>query len=123
MPLSAILIGTLLILLGIVSYLVSAGESLTAFIPAAFGIVLAGLGLLARKEALRKHAMHAAAAVGLIALLGSASGFFSLFSMLSGEAVARPAAVIAKSVMFVLSALFVGLAINSFVKARIKRQI
>jgi hypothetical protein len=123
MPLSAILIGTLLFLLGIVSYIVSAGESLTALIPAAFGIVLAGLGLLGRKEALRKHAMHAAAAVGLIALLGSASGFFSLFALLSGEAVPRPAAVIAKSVMFFLSALFVGLAVNSFVKARIKRQV
>jgi protein-S-isoprenylcysteine O-methyltransferase Ste14 len=123
MPLSAILIGILLILLGIVSYLMSAGESLTAFIPTAFGIVLAGLGLLARKEALRKHAMHAAAAVGLIALLGSASGFFKLFSLLAGEEVLRPGAVIAQSIMFVLSALFVGLAVNSFITARRNRQV
>jgi hypothetical protein len=120
---SAIIIGTLLVLLGVVSFLASGGQSLTAFIPTAFGIVLAGLGLLARKEALRKHAMHAAAAVGLIALLGSASGFFSLFSMLGGQAVSSPAAVIAQSVMFVLSAVFVSLAVNSFVKARIKRQV
>jgi hypothetical protein len=122
MPLSAILTGTLLIILGIVSYMVSGGESPTALIPTAFGIVLASLGLLARKEALRKHAMHAAAAVGLIALLGSASGFLKLFTLLGGDEVLRPAAVIAQSIMFVLSALFVGLAINSFVKARRNRR-
>ena len=72
--------------------------------------------------ALRKHAMHAAAAVGLIALLGSASGFFKLFSLLAGEEVLRPGAVIAQSIMFVLSALFVGLAVNSFITARRNRQ-
>jgi hypothetical protein len=121
-PKSAIIIGSLLILLGVVSFLGSGGQSLTALIPAAFGLVLAALGLLARKETARKHAMHAAAAVGLVGILGSASGFFKLFSLLSGNEVLRPAAVIAQSIMFVLSALFVGLAVNSFVKVRRNRQ-
>jgi hypothetical protein len=121
-PQSAVIIGILLVLLGVVSFLASGGQSPTALIPTAFGIVLAGLGLLARKEALRKHAMHAAAAVGLIAILGSASGFFKLFTLLSGDEVLRPAAVVAQSIMFVLSALFVGLAVNSFIKARRNRQ-
>jgi hypothetical protein len=121
-PKSAIIIGILLILLGVVSFLASGGQSLTALIPAAFGLVLTALGLLARKETARKHAMHAAAAVGLIAILGSASGFFKLFSLLNGNEVLRPAAVVAQSIMFALSALFVGLAVNSFIKARKNRQ-
>ena len=122
MPKSAIVIGMLLILLGVVSFLASGGESPTALIPAAFGLVLAALGVLARKDTFRRHAMHAAAAVGLVGILGSAGGFFKLFSLLSGNEVLRPAAVIAQSIMFVLSALFVGLAINSFIKARRNRQ-
>jgi hypothetical protein len=121
-PKSAIIIGILLILLGVVSFLASGGQSLTALIPAAFGLVLTALGLLARKETARKHAMHAAAAVGLIAILGSASGFFKLFTLLSGGEILRPAAVVAQSIMFALSALFVGLAVNSFIKARKNRQ-
>jgi hypothetical protein len=122
LPKSAVIIGILLILLGVVSLLASGGQSLTALIPAAFGLVLAALGVLARKETARRHAMHAAAAVSLISILGSASGFFKLFSLLSGDEVLRPAAVVAQSIMFVLSALFVALAVKSFIKARRNRR-
>lgn len=122
MPGSAVIIGTLLVLLGVISFFISGGQSLTAFIPAAFGLVLAGLGLLGRKESLRRHAMHAAAGIALLGLLGSASGFVKLFTLLGGGDVARPAAVVAQSIMFLLSALFVGLAVRSFIRARRKPQ-
>jgi len=118
---SAVIIGILLILLGIISFLLSGGQSFTALIPTAFGLVLVGLGQLARREQARRHAMHAAAAVGLLALLGSVSGFVKVFSLLRGDEVLRPAAVVAQSIMFVLSAVFVGLAVNSFIQARKKR--
>jgi hypothetical protein len=122
MPKTAIIVGIMLVLLGIVSFLLSGGQSWTALIPTAFGLILIALGLVARREKSRKDAMHAAAAVGLIALLGSVSGFLKLFTLLRGGEVQRPAAVISQSIMFALSAIFVGLAVNSFIEARKNRE-
>src|SRR5687768_6450471 len=73
MPAYAIWIGRLLVLVGIVGYgygLYSGHASLTALIPAAFGIVLMTLGHVAvAKESLRKHLMHAAVIVGLLGFI------------------------------------------------------
>jgi glucose uptake protein GlcU len=121
MPRITIIIGTLLVLLGIVSFLVSGGQSWTALIPTAVGLIFAALGVVARNEKKRRDAMHAAAAVGLIALLGSVGGFLKLFSLIRGDEVPRTGAVISQSIMFILTAVFVGLAVNSFIEARRKR--
>lgn len=40
--------------------------SKTVFIPAGIGAFIGGLGLIALKDSLRKHAMHAASVVGLL---------------------------------------------------------
>jgi hypothetical protein len=66
--------------------------------------------------------MHAAAAIGLIALLGSVSGFIQLLKMLAGHEIARPAAAISQTIMFVISAVFMGLAVQSFIEARRKKK-
>lgn len=66
-PLS-ILFGLLLSLLGVLLYTMSESKSPTALIPAFFGIALIVLGFLAFKEKMRKHAMHAAALLGLFGL-------------------------------------------------------
>src|SRR5581483_1239793 len=65
-----ILTGALLIGLGAWGYLGAEAEhrSVTALIPAFFGLALVLLGLLAFKEHLRKHVMHLAAMIGLIGL-------------------------------------------------------
>jgi hypothetical protein len=123
MPNTTLWTGVLFILLGIISYLVSGGQSATALIPAAFGLILLPLGLIAkRKESARRDAMHGAAAIGLIALLGSVSGFIQALKLLAGHEVPRPAAAISQSIMFLLSAVFVGLAIQSFIEARRKKK-
>jgi fluoride ion exporter CrcB/FEX len=66
--------------------------------------------------------MHAAAGVGLIGLLATVSGFVKLYRLLNGDEGLRPAAVISQSIMFVLCTIFVGLAVNSFIEARRKRE-
>src|SRR5688572_32328469 len=68
---TTIVFGLLLTGLGLVGYFLAGGVSVTALIPAFFGIVLLALGFLARSEPMRKHAMHAAAAVALIGFLGA----------------------------------------------------
>ena len=113
--------GILLILLGLGGWFGSGGASMTALIPAAFGIVLLILGVIARNEKVRKHAMHVAVIVGLLGFFGSASGLLSLPAVLSGESVARPAAVISKSIMAVLSLLYVARCVKSFIDARRNR--
>src|SRR5262249_47139153 len=64
-----VVFGILLIIVGAVGFALSYQADkppYTALIPAGFGLVLAILGVLARKDNLRKHVMHLAAMVGLI---------------------------------------------------------
>ena len=111
----ALLVGLLLVLTGIGGF--AAFRSPTALIPVAFGVLLAACGLLARKESLRKHAMHAAAAVALLGFVPSVPGLLGIPALLAGEA-ARPAAVVLRSVMALLCLGFLTVAVRSFVAAR-----
>jgi hypothetical protein len=64
----------ILIALGLVAYFVlsdPASRSVTALIPAFFGVVFAILGAVALKESLRKHAMHGAVLLTLLAMGGT----------------------------------------------------
>ena len=73
-----VVFGVLLVLLGLVGYLVLAdpdARSVTALIPAFFGIPIVLAGLVAAKPAARKHAMHVAM---LFALLGAVAPWMRL---------------------------------------------
>ena len=118
----AMVFGAILIILGVVGYVATDRISVTALIPAGFGLALLLLGVLARKENLRKHAMHLAAALGLVGFLGSASGLPKLMTLLAGGEVERPAAAISQSLMAVTCAVFVGLCVKSFIDARRARK-
>jgi hypothetical protein len=115
---TTIAFGIVLIALGVAGYLGTGRVSVTALIPAAFGLVLGILGWLALNDRYRRHAMHAAAALGLIGLLGSLRGLPGLVALLTGAGVDRPAAVVAQSAMALLMAVFVALCVKSFVDAR-----
>ncbi len=58
--------GIAMIALGLIGYFGSNMVSVTALIPAIFGVLLVVFGAIAQKEHLRKHAMHGAAVVGLL---------------------------------------------------------
>jgi len=62
----AIGIGAALLVLGLAGYLGTGASSPTALIPAAFGLILLALGMMARDERRRKLAMHIAVVVGLL---------------------------------------------------------
>ena len=110
---TTILFGVLLTLLGLGGYFLTGTSSATALIPAIFGLPLVVLGLLARSEPMRKHAMHAAAA---LALLGCAGALFSLVR--TPTAPRDTMAVFSQAAMVVLTAVFVGLCVKSFIDAR-----
>jgi len=110
---TTIVIGVLLTLLGLGGYVLAGGISVTALIPAFFGLPLALLGFLARSESLRRHAIHAAAA---LALVGWAGAVFSLMRTPAGPR--SPIAVFSQRAMVVLTAIFVELCVRSFIAAK-----
>lgn len=119
MPIVSVIFGALLIGLGIWGgwdKLTTGLGSNTAFIPAFFGIPLVILGLLALKESLLKHTMHAAAMVGLLGLIGGIANLIRIKGNLSGRPGQSTAALTG------LCAVFVLLCANSFIQARRRRR-
>ena len=120
---TTVVFGLVLLVLGIAGYFGSGMVSITALIPAVFGVLLLVLGMIARDPGKRKHAMHFAAIVGLIGLAGSFSGLVKFVSLLSGATVERQSAVIAQAVMAILMIVFVILCVRSFISARRSRAV
>lgn len=116
------LLAFLLIALGLSLYLATGRESVTALIPAFFGVGFAICALLATTERRYKHAMHAAAVLALLGLGGSASGIPAALRHLGGEAIERPEAAWGRTAMALLCAVFLVLAIRSFVQVRRARK-
>lgn len=118
-PKLSINIGILLALLGILSYILTDFASITALIPAFFGIVFAGLGFWGRSsESMRKHTMHAALLLALLGLGGSFSGLTALVGAFSETLPERMAAAVSQSIMAGLCILFLIVGIKSFIDAR-----
>jgi hypothetical protein len=119
MPKLSINIGIILIILGMVFYIISGGVSITALIPAFFGVAFGGLGILAkRSESMRKHAMHAALLLAILGLGGSFGGLTAMIGALGGTTPERPQAAISQSIMAVLCIIFLVAGIKSFIDAR-----
>ncbi|MEM1206356.1 MAG: hypothetical protein AAGN66_24200 [Acidobacteriota bacterium] len=121
MPVVTMIFGALLIALGVIGYVATGQASVTALIPSFFGIAFLGLGAMARKESLLKHAMHGAALLTLLGIGGSIGGLAKLPTVLSGTA-ERPAAVLSQASMAALSVVFLVLCIRSFIAARKARE-
>jgi membrane-bound ClpP family serine protease len=120
MPQITIVFGLLMLALGIAGYQATGYQFKTALIPSYFGVALIVCGWFARKERWLKHAMHAAAGLALIGLLGTVKSLLALPALISGAEVARPQAVVLQSIMAVLCVVFVALSVWSFVVIRRK---
>jgi hypothetical protein len=120
-PTTTIALGVALIILGIGSYVLTGAASPTALIPAAFGFLILVAGLLARDDRKRMHAMHAAVLIALLGFLGSVRGLLGIATVFDGTAV-RPAAIVAQSIMAVLTLAYVVVAVRSFIQARRARR-
>src|SRR3989442_115418 len=67
----ALVFGILLMLLGLIGFVGTGSEHPTALIPAYFGAAIGICGAVATRSNLRMHAMHGAAMVGTIGLVGA----------------------------------------------------
>jgi uncharacterized membrane protein len=116
---TTLLFGILMIALGVVGYFATGRQSLTALIPVIPGVIWLVLGALARNERLRKHAMHAAAALSLLGFIGLIRPMITLIRwQAGGETPARPAAVVSQSILGILFLVFLILCVRSFIAAR-----
>jgi len=120
MPTITMLTGAVLILIGVGGYFATGQVHLTALIPAAFGLIFVLAGAVARSwPASRKHIMHLIVSVALLAVFGTVGGLARLVNWgLAGAAPERPAAAIAQGLTAVVCAIFIGLAVRSFILAR-----
>jgi hypothetical protein len=115
MPSTTRLFGLILIVLGVASYVLTDRTSITALIPAFVGAVLLICALVARaNEGARKHAMHAAVAVGLLGALAALGR--GVPAAIQGG-ISRPA-VMSQLAMGVLLLIYVALGVQSFIAAR-----
>lgn len=114
MPSVTRVVGFVLVVLGLGGYLATGRASATALIPAFFGAVFLVLAIVARNPNARKHAMHAAVALGLIGLIATAS---RVMPALSAGSIGRPA-VLAQLAMALVLLVYVVLGVKSFIDAR-----
>ena len=111
-------LGLVLMALGLGSYFGTGRASVTALIPAFFGVPLLLLGLLALKDGMRKTVMHIAVVFGLLGFAGTVRGLMKLPVLLTGGELERPAAVGVQAAMAIVCFVFVLLCVWSFIKAR-----
>jgi hypothetical protein len=126
MPAITVFFGLLLLCLGggVYGYLGWAVEdgakpSYTALIPAIPGLLLVVLGLAGFVASLRPHAMHAAALVGLLALLaGGGKAVMDLVKAGGIDELERPLATASSGAMGLIALVFLVFCIRSFIAAR-----
>jgi uncharacterized membrane protein len=118
MILPAFVIGLLLSLTGLLGYTSAQPEhrSFTALIPALFGVVLLVCAVLAWKKSLRMHAMHAAATVALLGIVGTLAALIGRWDKAQWDA------KISMIITVVLLVVFLVLCVRSFINARRQRQ-
>jgi hypothetical protein len=109
--------GLLLIVIGVVGYVYgmqTGAASPTALIPAAFGLVIGGLGIAAgAKPNIRMHLMHVIVLIALIGFLIPAVRLATKFKDL-----VLSAAVVSQLTMALVCLIFVIFAVRSFIAAR-----
>jgi FtsH-binding integral membrane protein len=117
MPNLTIGTGALLIVLGLVGYFPVQAVSWTALIPTILGVPFLASGILARREELRMHAMHAAATLGLVgaivAIVGLTINIFGPGNVVAGTF---------QSIAVIVCAAFEVLCVRSFIHARRARE-
>ena len=92
-----------LILLGVIGYFVTGSQSVTALIPAFFGIVVLLILLIFGRFAKPKITLWILIVFSLIGFIATVKGVPKVFELLQGNDIQRPAAVISQTIMTGLS--------------------
>jgi hypothetical protein len=115
---TTIILGIVLIVMGVASWLLTGMTSVTALIPAFFGVIFLLLGLIAKRESRRKLSMHISIGIALLGFLGSFTGIIKVVTLLTGGEVVRPVASSMQALMALILLVYLIMGIKSFVDAR-----
>ena len=125
MPITTIMFGLTLIGYGVYLFWDTGWDpkKSTALIPAYFGAAFLLLGALALAgAAIRKHAMHVAAMVGLVGCLAGFGMGVPKLKLITGVDPVRPDAVQAQIVLGIVCGVFVAMCVKSFIDVRKARK-
>jgi hypothetical protein len=112
-----VVIGSVLVVVGVVAYAATAAASVTALIPSLVGVLLLACAAAARKPAWHRPALLAALVVALLGALGALPNVARIGDAVAGTA-ERPAAVIVSTIMVVLLVGYLVIGVRSLVVAR-----
>lgn len=119
MTVTTLTFGAVFVAIGVFSYFSSGGVSVTALIPAFFGLLFLVFGAVAHYKPSLSRAMTIATAIlAVLGIGGTAKGLVSFVNWLGGTAVERLFAVSVQAGFCVLSAILLILAIRSLMEAR-----
>ncbi len=116
-----LIFAVLLVALGLIGYVGTGSQHMTALIPTWFGVALALFGLLAMSpiESRRKLFMHINVTIGLLGFVGA--GFRAVQEFVHASSTGKPVDPIAVGAQIAMAALllvYVILCVRSFIAAR-----
>lgn len=117
-PTLGMVLGVSLILLGVGAYVVSDFESVTALIPAIFGILIGALGIVGHQTDRTRLAIYGIGLVSILGVLGSAQGIPDVIALLTGESVESIVAPVSQGTMTVICLVLLGAVAKSIVDTR-----
>ncbi|WP_435197708.1 hypothetical protein [Natronomonas sp. EA1] len=98
-----IVLGIVLVVLGVGAYVLSDFASITALIPAIFGLVIGILGAVGRQQPARQRlAVYGIGLLAVLGVLGSMRGVPAIIALLTGEAVDSVIATVSQGAMIVI---------------------
>ena len=97
-----IVLGIVLVILGVSAYMLSDFASVTALIPALFGILIAILGVVGRQTDRQRLAAYGIGLLAVLGVLGSTRGIPDIIALLTGEAVESTIAAVSQGAMIVI---------------------
>ncbi|ELZ04779.1 hypothetical protein C482_03256 [Natrialba chahannaoensis JCM 10990] len=102
-------VGVGLLILGVGAYIASGFESITALIPALFGVLVIGLRIAGDAVGRERLATYGIGALALAGIFGSARGIPDLLALLTGSAVESTIAAVSQGLMIVFCLVLLGI--------------
>ena len=93
-----------LILLGLIGYIITGMQSITALIPSFWGIIIILLVFMLTKRMNKPTILvWTLTVLGVIGFIATVNGIPKLLTLISGDNISRPSAAISQTIMAVLS--------------------
>lgn len=109
-PAIGIALGAALVVIGVGAYALSDFASVTALIPAIFGVVIVALGVAGRRTDRTRAAVIGIGALGALGVLGSLRGLPDVIALLTGGTVDSTVAAVAQGSMILIGLVLAGVA-------------